>query len=395
MPTPINTTPQQGHIMKQTAIILSIILSLSVVTPALAASPSFARTEEEWAHLRDNRLEWAEIADLVREYNATVLQNEAKYGTDETRTMNAAETKRHLENMADDYEAMALEAEGTTGGAITAASYRMMADQVRSQADESTSDSRIVRLEYDRAEAEIVKNVRELYISYYKQQAENAKNQKNTAFLTRAHASAVNLKNHGMGTELDVLTALEALQNAQAAEVTGTSLLNADYKKLITLCGWKYDAQAEIGALPEYDPAAIAAVDNAVSTEQALANSITVKIDERKLQNARDIYGNGTVAQKAESQLAMDKNAVRSSMNTAYSALLLAKATYDNAAAQVTVQAQSLATAARQLNLGVISQMDYQKAEYAYDEAQSARDIAWYDLILSRIAYDALVSGLA
>ena len=271
----------------------------------------------------------------------------------------------------------------------------MMADQVRSQADESTSDSRIVRLEYDRAEAEIVKNVRELYISYYKQQAENAKNQKNTAFLTRAHASAVNLKNHGMGTELDVLTALEALQNAQAAEVTGTSLLNADYKKLITLCGWKYDAQAEIGALPEYDPAAIAAVDNAVSTEQALANSITVKIDERKLQNARDIYGNGTVAQKAESQLAMDKNAVRSSMNTAYSALLLAKATYDNAAAQVTVQAQSLATAARQLNLGVISQMDYQKAEYAYDEAQSARDIAWYDLILSRIAYDALVSGLA
>ena len=46
---------------------------------AFATSPEFAYTAEKWASLRDNKLEYGEIADLIHEYNTTVRQNELDY----------------------------------------------------------------------------------------------------------------------------------------------------------------------------------------------------------------------------------------------------------------------------------------------------------------------------
>ena len=46
---------------------------------AWAASPPFAYTEEEWAAIRDNKLEFEEIDKRIHEYNTTVRQNEISY----------------------------------------------------------------------------------------------------------------------------------------------------------------------------------------------------------------------------------------------------------------------------------------------------------------------------
>lgn len=42
-------------------------------------APEFAYSAEKWATLRDNKLEFDEIKDLVHEYNPTVIQNEISY----------------------------------------------------------------------------------------------------------------------------------------------------------------------------------------------------------------------------------------------------------------------------------------------------------------------------
>ena len=42
-------------------------------------SPEFAYSAEKWATLRDNKLEFDEISDLVHEYTPTVVQNEISY----------------------------------------------------------------------------------------------------------------------------------------------------------------------------------------------------------------------------------------------------------------------------------------------------------------------------
>ena len=52
---------------------------LSVMGPAATAwagSPEFARTPEEWARLKDNMMEYEELAGLIREYNVTVQKNQ-------------------------------------------------------------------------------------------------------------------------------------------------------------------------------------------------------------------------------------------------------------------------------------------------------------------------------
>jgi len=54
------------------------LLTTAVPLKALA-SPDFAYSEERWAQLRDDRLEFEEIADLVHEYNNTVIQNRIAY----------------------------------------------------------------------------------------------------------------------------------------------------------------------------------------------------------------------------------------------------------------------------------------------------------------------------
>ena len=41
--------------------------------------PEFAYTAEQWASLRDNQLEFTEIADLIHVYNNTVIQNQLEY----------------------------------------------------------------------------------------------------------------------------------------------------------------------------------------------------------------------------------------------------------------------------------------------------------------------------
>ncbi|MCQ2401706.1 MAG: TolC family protein [Lachnospiraceae bacterium] len=360
---------------------------------ASAASPEFARTQEEWAVLRDNVLTYEEIPSLVKEYNATVQKNAADYDVDNLKLKNAEQTNDELIRMADEYDSMAIDAESVTGGAITAASYRMLSDQLRSQAEENTSDYRVLLLQYDRAEAEIVKTVRELFINRYKLELRNNYNNQNLAYLQRAYNSARNKAAYGAGTQLEELTALQALQTAQASQITDAAELSADYKKLITLCGWQYDAAAEIGPMPPFDIANIAMVDKAMGTENALNNSFTIKTDEIKLENARQM-SSGTVIQKCEAQLNSDRITVRTAVTSAYDSLQLAKATYDSLCAIVTVQAGSLATAARQLNLGVISQFDYVTAENAYNKAVYNRDASLYDLILARIDYDAVIDGL-
>ena len=48
----------------------------SMPAVSYGASPEFARSEEEWARLRDDVLEYDEIEDLIAEYNATVQTNQ-------------------------------------------------------------------------------------------------------------------------------------------------------------------------------------------------------------------------------------------------------------------------------------------------------------------------------
>ena len=58
------------------AAVSAAVLMSTCCVPVFASSPEFARTAEEWAALKDNKLEYREIGGLVEEYNPTVQQNQ-------------------------------------------------------------------------------------------------------------------------------------------------------------------------------------------------------------------------------------------------------------------------------------------------------------------------------
>ena len=55
---------------------LMLVPAQGMLRPVTAwASPEFAYSAEKWAALRDDVLEYGELADLIHEYNATVINN--------------------------------------------------------------------------------------------------------------------------------------------------------------------------------------------------------------------------------------------------------------------------------------------------------------------------------
>ena len=76
-------------------------LALNLFIPAISvfASPEFAYTPEKWETLRDNRLEYQEIGDLIHEYNAEVINNRLEY--DDYRGKDRDDIKNAYFHMAD------------------------------------------------------------------------------------------------------------------------------------------------------------------------------------------------------------------------------------------------------------------------------------------------------
>ena len=376
------------NIRSACALSAIFLAAQSMAVPALA-SPEFARSAEEWAQLGDNKLEWGEIAGLVHEYNATVLNNQKAYQKDSGQ--DAEEIRNSLLDAADDMDELANAADDGEAGAMTAAGYRAQAEQLRSQADNNVSDSDVIRWQYDQVEANIVQSVQNHFIGYYQAIAEKEGNEAKLPYLEQAYQSALNRKNVGTATELDVLTAQENLQTAQAALATADANIASYQKKMQVLCGWNYDASAEIGALPDYDMSSIADIDLAADTEKALANSYQLRIDERKLKNAPDM----TLRDQYQKTVDTDKQQIRSSVKTAYDTLIQAKSDYDTTAAELALKQQSLEKSSRQYALGTISRMDYAAAENEVTTLQNSLKLKELAVFSAQTAYNSAVGGLA
>ena len=374
---------------KGMALLLLTALCISAEGMSAMASPEFARSQEEWASLSDNRLEWEEIPGLVNEYNATVLNNRKAYQKDSGQ--NAEEIQDALLEAADDMESLAIDAEAEEGGAMIGANYRSQAASLRQQAESNVSDSQVILWQYEQVEDTIAQTVRDGFIAYYQAIAQKEADQAKIGYLEESLASAQNRKNVGTGTELEVLTAKEALQNGQAALASADAKINAEKKKLQVLCGWEYTSDAEIGALPDFDMEEIGKIDLEADTEKALSNNWQLRIDERKLQNAPD----ATLRDQYTKTVDNDRQQIKASVRSAYDTLVQAKRTYDTGAEQLNLSRQNLEKSSRQLSLGVISRMEYRTAENettGLEHTQRLNEIAVFS---AWTAYQGAVNGLA
>ena len=373
------------------AMLAAILLAGGIRGSALAAEPGALHSAEEMEHLADNTLEWYEIDGLISEYNAAVVKNRNEYNTDKRRTYDAQQVRDYLIEQADDMDAEADTLADTS--AMLSASNRVLANQLRLQAESSVLDGRVLQLGYDLVEKQTAANARTAFLNYYGSLYETEFAEQNIAYLERLYASAQNRRNFGMGTETELLTAKENLENARAGLLSTRTTLANTRNALLVMCGWVYDSDGVIGPLPAMTPEEALAVDPAADRETANAANLTLQMDRIKLDNARKGSYTVLVIEQNENQLKTDSDTFGINFQAAYDKLVNACSAYRNAVGERGVADHSLAAAERQAGLGTISQIELEGARNAQRSALLAERKAYLAMLQARAAYDSAVSG--
>lgn len=373
--------------------------SLMLATTPLAtwaASPEFARSEEEWARLQDDTIEYEELAGLVHEYNATVQKNQIdlnefrkEYGrTNEDVAKRYRELANELEqdisypSSGDDDYATRM------GGIIT---VENQIKDYRKLADEKLEDIEIKILTYDSAEATLVSTAQNHLVTYYLNQIQLQTDQAQRELLQEAHRSAVNRRAQGLATDVDVLTAEENLKKAdQTIQEDQTAIENAR-QRLIILLGWKHDDTPQIAAVPAVDLNRIAELNPVTDKERALENNFTLRTNKRKYENATSEDTKETL----EKTMRENEQNIGASLNVEYQKVLSAKTAYDLAVAQAALEQKNFQTSELQYSLGNISRLDYLKQKNAADTATLNRQAAELKLFQALQSYEWAVNGLA
>ena len=356
-------------------------------------SPEFAYSAEKWATLRDNKLEFDEISDLVHEYNPTVVQNEISYKDYLT---------KNRDDVAQDYYDKANEiysnisypdSDDANYGSGVAAALRneQQAKSLMEQGDENTDDQATMRIQYDQAEAKLAKQAQGLMITYWTQYY-NLDGQK--ARVEQAKLSYQSEQNRlaaGMSTQSKVLSAKESVSNAEAALVTAESNLASTKESLCLMLGWGYGADVEIAELAEPDQSKIAAIDVNADIQTALENSYAYRLTKKQLTNART----DSVKEKLTETEKNQRETISNSVKSAYDSLLLAQSGYEQAQSALALQEVSMKSADAKLAAGTITKNTYESQKASYTTAQVTAQTQKLSLLQAMNDYDWAVNGLA
>lgn len=375
---------------------LAGVMMTAAPMAALAASPDFARSAEEWARLQDNTIEYDEIADLIHEYNATVQKNAidlSKFRKDYGES-NDKWADRYRE-LADDLEGSLSypDVDDSSYATIMTAivTSEIQIDNWRKAADEAVDDYMTYYYNYASAEAMLTSNAQQQMIAYYVNQLQMELDQKNQELLNETYQSVQNQYALGLATDVDLLSAEENLRNANKAILDDKNTIENNQEKLFVALGWKHDDRPEIGALPEPDLDRIAAMNPSVDKEQAVENSYTMKINKRKMENAKSSETKETL----EKTIREDTQSIGASVTSSYQNVLAAKAAMELKQAQVQLQEKTMQTTERQYQLGMIGRLDYLNQKYAYDAAVIQAQTAKYNLLQAIQSYEWVLNGLA
>lgn len=359
----------------------------------LAASPEFAYTEEKWAALRDNKLEFSEIADLVHEYNTTVQQNLLDYNDYKGKSSSEI-SKDYYDSAEEMLERISYPSDDDAnyaGQISSALSGQIQADNLTEQGDDNVDDGDIVKWGYEMAEDQIVEQAQGLMITYWNQLLNIESLSESVAEAESSYQSVLTKKAAGMAVQSDAESAAEAVTTAKASLQSAESSLEATKKSLCVLLGWKYEDEVEIGALPEPDLDAIDAVQIDSDIQKALENNYNLMITERRIANAQS----ATVRETQQKTYENQRETVSTNVKNAYNSLILAKSSYEQAKDSYEIQKNELAAAETRLTAGTITKNTYETQKSSGRTAELSAEMQKLSLLQAQLNYSWAVAGLA
>lgn len=376
---------------------LVVLLSAAAPAQAWAAatdSPEFSRTAEEWARLQDNTLEYDEIADLVHEYNTTVLNNRVSYrdylGKDRDdvarRYRDAAQELRDNIEYPDDptdtsYATMLMAAQLN----------ETQAKSLEEQADNNVDDSQSIYLQYEMVEANLVLATKLNLIAYNQKLLSNGLTEENRSLLEAQYQAVQVQASVGSATQTDVLNARQALEQLESTSISDAKETQTLKQQICLAAGWNYDADPVFGELPQVDPAQIAAIDLEADKARALENNYTLKISRRQYENSTS----SATRENLQNTIRDNGQNIASDITSKYQSLLEAKSSYNLALTQQAVEAQTLAAVQQRFQTGAASQLEYLQESYNMSSRNTAVETAALSLLSAWETYQGAVNGLA
>ena len=376
---------------------LVVLLSAAAPAQAWAAatdSPEFSRTAEEWARLQDNTLEYDEIADLVHEYNTTVLNNRVSYrdylGKDRDdvarRYRDAAQELRDNLEYPDDptdtsYATMLMAAQLN----------ETQAKSLEEQADNNVDDSQSIYLQYEMVEANLVLATKLNLIAYNQKLLSNGLTEENRSLLEAQYQAVQVQASVGSATQTDVLNARQALEQLESTSISDAKETQTLKQQICLAAGWNYDADPVFGELPQVDPAQIAAIDLEADKARALENNYTLKISRRQYENSTS----SATRENLQNTIRDNEQNIASDITSKYQSLLEAQSSYNLALTQQAVEAQTLAAVQQRFQTGAASQLEYLQESYNMSSRNTAVETAALSLLSAWETYQGAVNGLA
>lgn len=360
---------------------------------AYAQSPEFAYSSEKWEQLRDDKLEFDEIADLVHEYNNTVVQNNLEYQEYKSKTRDdiAQEYYDRADEIYSNIEYPDTDAANYGSQMSAALNSRLQADNLMEQGDESVEDAGTVKLGYDQTEAGIVQQAQELMISYWNQYYSLDGLRERKKLAESSYQSELTRLSAGMSTQANVLSAKEAVTSAEASILSAESNLEKTKQSLCLMLGWNYGIQVEIGELPGLSLEEMGAVDLDADILKAQEQNYSIRLTKKRLENARTVKVRETLNETLSSQMRTVANSVKS----AYDSLILAQSGYEQALQAYEIEELSLDSAKRKLQAGTMTKNMYESQESFCLTARVAVKAQEHSLRQAKLAYDWAVAGLA
>lgn len=370
------------------ACCLSAVLAFSgPAATAWAGSPEFARTPEEWARLRDNVMEYDELAGLIREYNVTVQKNQL------TINDKKKDDKVTRDEYAQAYRDAAFDARSNITGddAVADAQAQVTAAQADETADKMTEDLTVDQLTFDQQEANLVASAQSSMISYFQQKLELESAKDSLEYMEAQYQSALVKQGAGMATLSDVLGAKESVQSTQATVEKLSGSLEETRQKLLVMLGWKYNDTPEIKDIPAVNFDHIASMNPETDKDAALENNYTFKINKRKLSNAVAEITKETLKRTVSS----NEENIKSEVVKNYQSVQQAKAAYDQAVAEFELESKNMETAEHKQQVGTLSRLDYMKQKNAFNTKNVSLKKAQLALFQAVQTYDNAIKGLA
>lgn len=375
---------------------LTGVMLAAIPLQASAATPEFARSAEEWERLKDDKIEYEELPDLIHEYNATVRKNQIdlnEFRKDYGET-NDEWADRYRE-LADDLESSLdypdVDDSGYAAMMTNIVTSEIQIDNWRETADDALEDYLTYYYDYCSAECLLVSTAQTNMINYYLNQLQLETDKKQVEVLEETYQNTVNKRDVGMATDVEVLSARENLRNAEKAVQDDLSAIDTGRRYLIVLLGWQSDAQPEIGEIPEVDAERIAAMDPAADKEAAVENSYTMKANKRRLENSRST----DKIDDLNETIREDEQSIGASLNASYQNVISCQAAYELAVAQAALQEENLRKAERKYAQGTASHLEYLTQQHTTETARINVEVTRLKLFQAVQSYDWAVNGLA